>query len=108
RGPQLAGEIEVAGAPGVCRQQPAEERCGVDAAVVATERNFAGGRHLPVAPFVKNLARLFIAARIHLAPLKRGETAQDPGGELGREGESLEGGDQGVAAEDGREPWNPR
>jgi hypothetical protein len=55
-----------------------------------------------------DLARLFVARVVVLRPLQRGKRAQNSGRKLRKKRQHRKRGDNAVAPEQRREPWNPR
>ncbi len=102
--PQAVDEFQVAGAVGVGARQGHEQRRGVDPAVVAAEGQLAQGGHLAPAGLVHDLAGLAVAELRGFGRLGRGQVAEHAAGQGGVDPQHLPGGDDGVAAELGREP----
>ena len=102
--PDAADEFEVAGARVVGAGQQHEQRRGVHRAVVAAERNLAGGRHLALARLVQDLARLGIALRVLLGGLRGGEEAEHAARQRRVDPQELERSEDAVAPEGGGVP----
>ena len=102
--PQGAYGGQVAGAHEVLAQQQHEQRCRVDAAVIAAEGDLAQISHLAVAHLVHDLAGLCIAFRLHGRGLRVRKEMQHALRDAGVDPQRHEGGYQGVAAERRAEP----
>ena len=103
-GPDRLDERPVGGAFVVGARQEHEQRRGVDAAVVAAERDFAEGGHLAAARLVEDLARLGVALGIDFRGLVGGQIGQDAAGQGRVEPEAFQSGNDAVAAEGRAEP----
>ena len=107
-GHSAVDELHVAGAVRIGAGEIDVERRRVDAAIVAAERQLAQHRHLALARFVHDLARLRIAERRCLRRLVLGEERQHAARQARIEPQHLQGGDHAVAAERRREPGDAR
>ena len=77
------------------------------AAVVASERHLAEGRHLPMTDLVQDLAGLGISGGVGPIGLVHGEVGEDAARKLRRDPQRLQGRDDPVAPEDRAEPRDP-
>src|SRR5262245_49722426 len=102
--PELADERQVWRPLVVRRGQHDEERRGVVAAVVLSERNLAERRHLAEPRFVKDLAWLRIAQGIVRRGLRGLQKAEDALRERRRGPQTFERRDDAVATERRAEP----
>ena len=103
-GRQRANEGGVTGPAEVGRGQHHEERCGIDAAVVAPERHLAERGHLAPPRLVQDLPRLRVALGRGLGRLRGGQEAEHAAGDLGRDPEDLHRGEDPVASKRRAEP----
>jgi hypothetical protein len=79
--PDRLDEREIARAFVVSASQHHEERCRVDAPVVAGERHLVEVGHLALARLVQNLPGLRVAGLVVLGRLRRRQIRQDAPGE---------------------------
>ena len=77
--PHFGDEIAIAGSFVIGAGQDDEQRRGIDAAVVFTERDFTQGGHLATAHFVQDLARLGILLGNDFAGLVFGQVRKHRG-----------------------------
>ena len=107
RAAQLPEQLERARPRALAAEHAEEERRRVDAPVMAGKGRFAERGGLSHAQLVQDLPGLLVA-RVVGAPAEPGrEQAQRPRGDVGREAQRLEAGDQAVAAEQRGEPGDP-
>ena len=76
-GQMLLDEVQVARPPEVLPGQHDEQRRGVHAAVVTAKRDLVQQRHLALAGFVQDLARLGVRLGNRLRGLRRGQIRED-------------------------------
>ncbi len=106
--PQHANRLQIAGALQIGAGQHHEQRGGIDAAVIAAERDLPQLRHFAETYLVQDLARLGIGLRIEGRGLVGGEVQQYAAREGGREPQRLEGRDERVPPEHRGEPRHAR
>ena len=104
--PQLLDERAIGRPLVVGAGQEHEERRGVDAAVVFAERHLAKSCHFAAPRFVQDFAGLGILLREHFGGLGRCQIREHPLRKLGAHPQTLERGDDAVAAEGRVEPRN--
>ena len=85
-----------------------EERGAVDGSVVGRVRDQLEVGELAVARLVQDFSRLLLARRVDLPSLMLREVAQGSARDFRIEHQGLDGGDQRIAAERGREPGDAR
>jgi hypothetical protein len=103
----LSDQRAVAGPAFVLVQQDDVQGGGVRAAVVRGVRPLLERRHLAVAHLVEDAARVLVAEVVDAAALPVPEGLQGRRGQLGRERQRLQAGEDAVAAEHGHEPGEP-
>ena len=104
---ELAHEARVTGPALVLVEEHDVEGRGVGGAVVRRVRALFEGGHLAVAHLVGDAARVLVAEVVDSGSLPVSERTQRRGGELGRERERLQAGEDAVAPEHGHEPRQP-
>src|ERR1700686_2227439 len=83
-----------------------EQRRGIDATVVTCKRNLSQIRHLAMSQLVKNFPRFCFARLVNLGSLRFSQKFQNPLRDRRIDPQSLERGDDAVAAEHCAEPRN--
>src|SRR5579864_120208 len=84
-----------------------KQRSGVDAAVIASERDLFQGRHFSLASFMDDFPRLGIVLRTHLGGLRCGKKSKNSASEWRPYPQSLECGDDRITPESSTKPRNP-
>src|SRR5437773_849026 len=97
--PDRVDERAVAGALVIVPGQHDEERRGIHAAVVLSERNFLQGGHLAWSRFMDDLSGLGVLFWNDGFRLCRGEESEDAPPDVGRDPQHFERGDDPVPAE---------
>src|SRR4051794_12018398 len=103
---QLLHKLLIGGPVKGYAQQNEKKRSGVHRTVVGTEGHLPIPDHLSGAIFVKDLAGLLVVPVRDFGSLVAGEDAQSIGGQLRLKKQRLIGGNDGVASEESRKPWN--
>src|SRR5271154_1159244 len=106
-GPDAAQELYIRGASIVEGSEKDEERGRIHTAVVHPKGDLAQPCHLALARLMQDLSRLRIPFRVKAGGLRGCQIGQDSFGNLRRQPEELQSGDDSVAAEDGAEPGHP-
>ena len=101
---QFADELGVPGPALVLIHQDDVQGRGVRTAVVRRVRALLEGGELAVAHLVEDAAGVLVPEVVEACPLAGTEGPQRGGGQVGREGQRLEAGEDAVAAEHGHEP----
>ena len=104
---ELADKACVTGPALVLVEEHDIERRGVGGTVVRRVRALFEGRHLAVAHLVGDAPGILIAEVVDSGSLPVAEGAKRRGGELGRERERLQAGEDAVSSEHGHEPRQP-
>ncbi len=105
-GPEQFQERAVCCAFVIRARQEHKERRGVGTAIVTPEGHLLGHGHLSVPRLVQDLSRLGILFGNHFRGLRRGQVGEHPASQPGTQPQTLESGDQAVAAKRRVEPRN--
>src|SRR5262245_14789096 len=102
--PDVREELAIAGAFDIRARQDHEQRCRVDTAVIASERDLAEPRHLAAARLVQNLSRLGVTLFVDRVSLCGREVLEYAVRDSRIDPERLQPGDDAVATERRAEP----